>query len=94
MSLRGEELSGSLLGTWAHFTNGSSRLRLCWTWLRNAASSPVGGTFGGQETCDVFLKFQVRSMVPIPKSRSCLEAKGEMLMPVDSGLCTLLDSQL
>jgi len=21
--------------------------------------SPVGGTFGGQETCDVFLKFQL-----------------------------------
>ena len=65
-SLRGEELSGSLLGTWAHFANGSSRSRLCRTWLRNAGSSPVGGTFGGQETCSVqtcdeFLKFQVRS---------------------------------
>ncbi len=45
-----------LLGTWAHFANGSSRSRLCQTWLRNAGSSPVGGTFGGQETCDEFLK--------------------------------------
>ena len=56
--LRGEELSSSLLGTWAHFANGSSRSRLCRTWLRNAGSSPVGGTFGGQGTCDEFLKFQ------------------------------------
>ena len=56
-SLRGEELSDSLLGTWAHFAKGSSRSRLCRTWLRNARSSPVGGTFGGQETCDEFLSF-------------------------------------
>ena len=28
-SRRGEELSSSLLGTWAHFANGSSRSRLC-----------------------------------------------------------------
>ena len=63
-SLRGKELSSSLLGTWAHFANGSSRSRLCRTWLRNAGSSPVGGTFGGQETCDEFLKFQVRSAPP------------------------------
>ena len=55
----GKSLSGSLLGIWAHFANGSSRSRLCWTWLRNAGSSPVGGAFGGQETCDEFLKFQV-----------------------------------
>ena len=52
-------LSSSLLGTWPHvangsIANGSSRLR-----LRNTGSSPVGGTFGGQETCDEFLKFQV-----------------------------------
>ncbi len=52
-SLRGEELSGSLLETGAHFANGSSRSRLCRTWLRSAGSPPVGGTFGGQETCDV-----------------------------------------
>ena len=60
-SLRGEELSGSLLGTWSHFANGSSRSRLWRTWLRNAGSPPVGGAFGGQETCDVFLKFQLRT---------------------------------
>jgi len=65
LSLREEELSGSLLGTWAHVANGSSRSRLCQIWLRNAGSSPVGGTLGGQETCDVqtcdeFLKFQLR----------------------------------
>ena len=52
-SLRGEELSGSLpssssstAGIWAHFANGSSRSRLCRTWLRNAGSPPVGGTLG------------------------------------------------
>jgi len=57
-------LSSSLLGTWPHVANGSiangpSRSRLRRTWLRNTPSSPVGGTFGGQETCDEFLKFQV-----------------------------------
>ena len=29
-------LSGSLLGTWAHFSNGSSRSRFCRTWLQIA----------------------------------------------------------
>jgi len=58
-SLRGEELSSSLLGTWPHVASGSSRSRVCRTWLRNAGSSPVDGTFGGQETCDKFLKFQL-----------------------------------
>ncbi len=42
VSLRGKELSGSLLGTWAHLANDSSRSRLCRTWLGNTASSPSG----------------------------------------------------
>ena len=39
-SLRGEELSGSLLGTWAQLANDSSRSRLYPTWPRNIASLP------------------------------------------------------
>jgi len=36
-------LSSSLLGTWAHVANGSSRSRLGRTWLRNTAIRPCTG---------------------------------------------------
>ena len=42
-SLRGEELSGSLLGTWVDIANESSRSRLCWTWFH------VTGSFGWRQ---------------------------------------------
>ncbi len=87
-SLRGEELSGSLLGTWAHFSNGSSRSRLCRPWLRNAGSTPVGGTFGGQETCDEFLKFQLSpAPATLPHSRTKLQcpAVARESLPVMTG---------
>ncbi len=56
-----------------YVANGSSRSRLCRTWLRIAGSSPVNGTFGGQETCDVFFQFQL-SVPPavLPHSRTKL----------------------
>ena len=40
-SLRGEELSGSLLGTWVDIASESSRSRLCWTSLHNAATQAL-----------------------------------------------------
>ena len=38
-SLRGEELSSSLLGTWPHVANGSSRSPLCWIAERDGGRS-------------------------------------------------------
>ena len=62
-------LSSSLLGTWAHITDKSSRSRLCRTWLHNTGSPPLRGSV----VCSCF---RYSSLLPAPCSLFKFQVSG------------------